>query len=108
MNYVNKNREIYLFAGFNESSFIKYCEDKRISYPMKLGEKIIIFNPNNNERKNMKTSIKLLLGLGAIITLTFTAAAVDQLKVGQVQTGQTPAQVQASTAAAPQLKAPWP
>lgn len=44
MNYASKNREIYLFAGLNESSFIKSCENKKIGYPMKLGERIIIFN----------------------------------------------------------------
>lgn len=46
---------------------------------------------------NMKTSIKLLLGLGAIVALAFTASAFDQLKGGQVQIGQTPAQAQAAT-----------
>jgi len=51
----------------------------------------------------MKTSIKLLLGLGAIVALAFTASAFDQLKGGQVQIGQTPAQARpaADTAAAP-------
>jgi len=48
----------------------------------------------------MKTSIKFLLGLGAIVALALTASAFDQLKGGQVQIGQTPGQIQAATAAA--------
>ncbi|MCX6895587.1 MAG: hypothetical protein NTZ16_08855 [Verrucomicrobia bacterium] len=53
----------------------------------------------------MKTSIKLLLGLGAIVALAFTASAFDQLKGGQIQIGQTPAQARAATdtAAAPAM-----
>lgn len=45
----------------------------------------------------MKTSIKLLLSVGAIFALSFTASAFDQLKGGQMQIGQTPAAVRLST-----------
>lgn len=41
--------------------------------------------------------MKLLLSLGAVVALAFTASAFDQLKGGQVQIGQTPAQVRHST-----------
>ena len=45
----------------------------------------------------MKTSLKLLLGLGAIVALALTASAFDQLKGGQVQISQTPVPVRLST-----------
>ena len=45
----------------------------------------------------MKTSIKLLLSVSAIVALSFTASAYDQLKGGQVQIGQSPAAVRLST-----------
>jgi phage FluMu protein Com len=56
----------------------------------------------------MKTSIKLLLSVSAIVALSFTASAFDQLKGGQVQIGQTPAAVRLSTdiPAAPAMACP--
>lgn len=45
----------------------------------------------------MKATMKSLLGLSAVVALAFTASAFDQLKGGQLQIGQTPAQVRLST-----------